>query len=175
MGIRRNFSRGGESRHFACPSQAADDTMQMDVHIMLYPFYTTKKILQVMETVPEMRFFGSSASFHAVYNNVIAVTAALLATDICVQQPYAENAYCHNLKWTFVTMLLRNKGQFYYYPLPSFATCFCSKGEDLVSCKLIAAWYQNSETDSCAVWMLYWYIKRSLQELSQLSCWHQVF
>jgi len=53
-------------------------------------------------------------------------------------------------------MLLRNKGQFCYFPLPSFPTCFCSKGEDLVSCKLITAWYQNSETGSCAVWMLYW-------------------
>jgi len=37
----------------------------------------------------KMRFVGSSASFHAVYNYVIAVTAALLATDNCVQQPYA--------------------------------------------------------------------------------------
>jgi len=43
MRARRKFSAGRQSRHFACPFQAADDAMQMDIHITLYPVYTTKK------------------------------------------------------------------------------------------------------------------------------------
>jgi len=43
MGVRRNFSRGGQSRHFADPFQVADDATQIDVHKTLHPFYTTKK------------------------------------------------------------------------------------------------------------------------------------
>jgi len=38
------------------------------------------------------------------------------------------NAYFRNLKWNFVAMLLlRNEGQFWNYPHPSFATCPCRK------------------------------------------------
>jgi len=47
-------------------------------------------------------------------------------------------------------------------------------GADLVNCKLITAWHQNSEPDSCAVWLSYRQIKLPLQELSQLSSWFQV-
>jgi len=51
MGVRRNFSRWGQSRHFAYPFQVSDDAMQMDVHKTLYPFCTTKKMANVMATV----------------------------------------------------------------------------------------------------------------------------
>jgi len=51
MGIRRNFSRGGQSQHFAYPFQVVDDATQMDVHKMLYPFYTTKKMPNFTATV----------------------------------------------------------------------------------------------------------------------------
>jgi len=32
MGVRRNFSRGGQRQNFAYQFQVSDDTMQMDVH-----------------------------------------------------------------------------------------------------------------------------------------------
>jgi len=35
----------------------------------------------------------------------------------------------------------------------------------------LTAWCPNSESGSCAVWVSYWQMKLSLQELSQLSCW----
>ena len=38
MGVRRNFSRGGQCQHFANPCQVADDAMQMYVHET--PFFT---------------------------------------------------------------------------------------------------------------------------------------
>jgi len=41
MGVRRKFSRGGQSRHFAYPFQVADAVMQIDVHKTHYPFYTS--------------------------------------------------------------------------------------------------------------------------------------
>jgi len=37
MGVRRNFSRGGQRRNFAYPFQVADDAMQINVHKTLYP------------------------------------------------------------------------------------------------------------------------------------------
>jgi len=46
IGVHRNFSIDRQSRHFAFPFQAADNIMQMGVHITLYPFYTTKKMLR---------------------------------------------------------------------------------------------------------------------------------
>ena len=62
----QKFSIERQSRHFACPFQAADDIMQMGVHIRLYPFYTTKKMIHVTATVPKMRFVGSKVSFQIV-------------------------------------------------------------------------------------------------------------
>jgi len=59
-----NFSIDRQRRHFACPFQAADDTMQIGVHITLYPIYATKKITHVKATAPKMRFVGSKVSFH---------------------------------------------------------------------------------------------------------------
>ena len=95
--------------------------------------------------------------------------ATLPATDVCVQQPHAAkrllpNCCCFAIKVNFSTIGSR---------VLQFASA--GKRADLVSCKLITAWYQNSLPDSCAVWMSYWQIKRPLQELSQLSCWLQVF
>jgi len=66
IGVHRNFSIDRQSRHFACPFQAADNTMQMGVHIRLYHFYTTKKITHVTATAPKTRFVGSKVSFHIV-------------------------------------------------------------------------------------------------------------
>ena len=40
MGVRRNFSRVGQRRHFAYLFQVADDAIQMDVHKTLFPFPT---------------------------------------------------------------------------------------------------------------------------------------
>jgi len=51
MGVRRNFSRGGQPRHFVCPFQLADDAMQMDVHRTLRP------LLHHQEKAPS---YGSS-------------------------------------------------------------------------------------------------------------------
>jgi len=63
MGVRRYFSRERQSRHFACPFQAVDDTMQMDVYITLYPFYTTMNMTHVATAAQKMRFFGRSVSY----------------------------------------------------------------------------------------------------------------
>jgi len=51
MGVRRNFSRGGPCSHFVYPFQVFDDAVQTDVHKTFYPFYTTKKMLNVTATV----------------------------------------------------------------------------------------------------------------------------
>jgi len=51
MGVRKNFSRGRQRRHIAYPFQVADDTVQMDGHNALYPFYTTKEIAHDTATV----------------------------------------------------------------------------------------------------------------------------
>jgi len=40
--------------------------MQIDVHITLYPCYTTKKMTHVIATVPKVRFVDSNVSFHTV-------------------------------------------------------------------------------------------------------------
>jgi len=42
----------------------ADDTMQMDVHKTLYPFYTTKKILRVTVRITKKRFVGSNSQVY---------------------------------------------------------------------------------------------------------------
>ena len=43
MGVRRNFSRGGQRRHFSYPFSVADDAVQMDVHKTLLPFQNYKE------------------------------------------------------------------------------------------------------------------------------------
>jgi len=53
MGVRRNFSRGGQSRHFAYPFQVVEDATQMDVHKTPHPFYITKKMPNVTATVAD--------------------------------------------------------------------------------------------------------------------------
>ena len=132
IGVQRIFSIDRQSRHFACPFQAADDTMQMRVHITLYPFCTTKKITHVTATVPKIRFVGSKVSFtlhKSMWLTAISshCLAALPARDV-FNSHMRLNAYCRNLKRTFVAMLLlRNEGQFQNYPHPSFATCLCSQ------------------------------------------------
>jgi len=62
----QKFLQGWAKLTFHCRFQVADHTMQMDVHITLYPFYITKKMPHVTATLLQMRFFGSSASFHTV-------------------------------------------------------------------------------------------------------------
>ena len=72
MDVRRNFSGGGGSRHFAYPFQVADHAMQMDVHKTLYPFNTTKKMPHVTATILknahgwQQCFFFTHTSFHIV-------------------------------------------------------------------------------------------------------------
>jgi len=39
-----------QSRHFAYPFQVSDDATQMELHKTLYPFYITKKMLNVTAT-----------------------------------------------------------------------------------------------------------------------------
>jgi len=41
MGVRRNFSRGGQRQHFANLSQVDDDAIKNYVRETLYPYYTT--------------------------------------------------------------------------------------------------------------------------------------
>jgi len=51
MGVRRNFSRGRQSRPFAYPLQVVDDATQMDIHKTLHSFDTTKQMPIVTATV----------------------------------------------------------------------------------------------------------------------------
>jgi len=44
MGVRRNFSRGGNVDILLVHIPVANDAMQMDLHKTLYPFYTREKI-----------------------------------------------------------------------------------------------------------------------------------
>jgi len=60
MGVRRNFSKWGQRRHFACPFQVADDAMQIDVHKTLFPFYTIKKMPYVTVKVIKLRFVDAA-------------------------------------------------------------------------------------------------------------------
>jgi len=41
----------------------ADDAMQMDVHKVLYPFYTTRKGPVLLQQSQKLRLVGSNASF----------------------------------------------------------------------------------------------------------------
>jgi len=70
--------------------------MQMDVHIKLYPFYTTTQMTHVTATVTKMRFVGSKVSFHIVYAISSHCLAALPATDV-FNNHMRLNAYYRNL------------------------------------------------------------------------------
>jgi len=65
-GRSRKFFQRGQRQNFAYQFQVADDTMQMDVHKTLYPFYVTKKIHHVTITNTKIRFVGSNCQ---VYND----------------------------------------------------------------------------------------------------------
>ena len=114
MGLHRHFSIDRQSRHFACPFQAADYTMQMGVHTTLYPFYTTKEILRQQYqkyTSLAARFLFTLYKSDFLLSAVI-VSLPLLATD-AFKSHMRLNAYYRHLKWTFVAMLLlRNEGHF---------------------------------------------------------------
>ena len=49
IGVHRNFSIDRKSRHFDCPFQAADDTVQMGVHITLYLSTPQRKWLMLRQ------------------------------------------------------------------------------------------------------------------------------
>jgi len=66
MGVRKNFPRVGKVDFLIVHFRLLTIQMQIDVHITLYPCYTTKKITHATATVPKMRFPGSSVLFHAV-------------------------------------------------------------------------------------------------------------
>jgi len=66
MGVLKNFSRVGQVDILVVYFRLLTIQMQIDVHITLYPCYTTKKMSHVTATVPKMRFVGSSVSFHTV-------------------------------------------------------------------------------------------------------------
>jgi len=66
MGVRRYFSRVGKVDILVVHFRPLTIQMQIDVHITLYPCYTTKKMTHVTARVPKMRFVGSNVSFHTV-------------------------------------------------------------------------------------------------------------
>ena len=55
------FQGRGQHRRFACPFQVSDDAMQTDVHITLYPSYSTSKIPHCNGNIKKMRFAGSNS------------------------------------------------------------------------------------------------------------------
>ena len=85
--------------------------------------------------------------------------AALPAKMSAFSSHMRQNAYHHNLKCIFEDLLPCN-----CYATKANSRTICSrvsqsasagKEADLVNCKLITACYQNSEPDSCAVWVSY--------------------
>ena len=88
-----------------------------------------------------------------------------------------QNTCCSNLKWTSVAVVwLCNKGQFYNYRLPSFATSLCRQCSGFSKpqphhCMIPEQWTRRL---LCSVSVIS-ANKPSVQELSQLSCWLQVF
>jgi len=66
MGICKKFSRVGKVNILVVHFRLLTIQMQIDVHITLYPCYTTKKMTHVTAAVPKMRFVGSNVSFHTV-------------------------------------------------------------------------------------------------------------
>ena len=66
MGVRKYFSRVGKVNILVVHFRLLTTQMQIDVHITLYPCYTTKKTTHVTATVPKIRFVGSNTSFHTV-------------------------------------------------------------------------------------------------------------
>jgi len=66
MGIRKNFSRVGKVDILVVHFRLLTIQMQTDVHITLYPCYSTKKMTHVTATVPKLRFLSSNVSFHTV-------------------------------------------------------------------------------------------------------------
>jgi len=66
MGLRKNFPRVGKVNILVVHFRLLTIQMQIDVHITLCPFYTTKEMTHVTAAVPKMRFVGSNVSFHTV-------------------------------------------------------------------------------------------------------------
>ena len=66
MGVRKYFSRVCKGDILVVHFRLLTIQMQIDVHITLYPCYTTKIMTHVTATVPKMRFVGSNVSFHTV-------------------------------------------------------------------------------------------------------------
>jgi len=132
-----------------------------------------------------MHFVGSKISFHVVqkyvYYYVTYCNQQSLSRCItcrrCLQQSHAakrlppqlEVNICWHVtvtQWRSIWELSASK--FRNLPLQAMQRTW-------VNCKLKIAWHNNSETALCAAWVSYRKIKLSLQELSQLSCWLQVF
>jgi len=63
MGVRRNFSTGGNFDILPVLFQVADDAVQMDIHKTLYPFQITNIMPYVTSTVTKFPVVGSNASF----------------------------------------------------------------------------------------------------------------
>jgi len=66
MGVGKYFSWVGKVDILVVHFRLLTIQMQIDVHITLYPCYTTKKMTHVSATVPKMRFVGSNVSFRTV-------------------------------------------------------------------------------------------------------------
>jgi len=64
MGVRKYFSRVEKVDILVVHFRLLTLQMQIDVHITLYPCYTTKKMTHITATVPKMRLVGSNVSFH---------------------------------------------------------------------------------------------------------------
>jgi len=105
----------------------------------------------------QQRFFSHSIKVCGLcYQQSLA---AYTCQDVCVQQSHAAKRYWHNSKWTFEDLLpcycyaTNANSRTVRSQVSQFA--FAGKGADLVNCKPITAWYQNSEHDSCALWVSY--------------------
>ena len=156
--------------------RAAADAMQMDVHRVLYPVCTTKKMSPMLRQQSQKCASFADVSFHIVWKCV----------TYCYQQSLSRCITCHRYLLSIVSCGKTLTPVTWSEPL---LLCYCNEIKanfrticsqvsqpasagnvtDMSDCKLKSAWHHNSKPGSCAVWVSYRKIKLSLQELSQLS------
>jgi len=88
-----------------------------------------------------------------------SLSRCITCQDVCIHWLHAAKCLSPQLEVhlrSFVAMLLlRNKGHSRTIHLRVSQPASTGKEQTWVNCKLITACYQNSESDSCAVWVSY--------------------
>jgi len=94
MGVHRNFSKGEQRKHFADPSQVADDFMQMYFHETLYRFYTTTQ----QRKCPMLRQQSQKCPSLAVVARYITIIFTIGYLQIFKAGYFFSQKYFHGLQ-----------------------------------------------------------------------------